>query len=244
MNSIHLAWLCLLICSFPAAAGNESSGYFQSYAILIRGVPAGSETVTETIDESGNLISASDHELIISDGLETKRTTFSTKMVLDKNSWTPISYTYKYTTGTTGDSYEVMVKDGAVTRTLNRGGRSDEVHAPVPLNMVIVDYNVYHHFDYVVRKYDMTKGGRQLFADFIPLIGDNIPLALTFLGNADLASEKESIRAGNYKIEFVGLWSGNLFVDANGRLLRLFLPAQDLEIVRKDLLVSSDPNKE
>ena len=242
MKSINLIWLSALVFAIPGDAQDASSGYSQSYAILIKGALAGSETVTETTSESGDLVSVSDHEIFVSDGLETKRMTFSTKMVLAKSSWTPISYTYKYTSGDTGDSYEVAVKNAKISRILNRGGRTSEVDAPIPLNMVIVDYNVYHQYDYLIRKYDVKKGGRQLFADFVPLIGDDIPLALTFLGNVDLNYERGSIPSRNYKIEFIGIWSVSLFVDADGRLLRLLIPSQDLEVVRKDLLPSAKPS--
>ncbi len=40
----------------------------------------------------------------------------------------------------------------------------------------------------------------------------------------------------NYKIEFVGISGGSLSVDKNGRLVRLVIPNQDLEVLRKDLL--------
>jgi hypothetical protein len=241
MKSMNLIWLSVLLFAVPCGAQDASSGYSQSYAILIKGTLAGSETVTETTSESGDLVSMSDHEILVSDGLETKQMKFSTKMVLAKSSWTPISYAYKYTTGGTGDSYEVAVKNAKLTRILNRSGRTSELNAPAPLNMVIVDFNVYNQYDYLIRKYDVAKGGRQLFADFVPLVGDDISLALTYLGNVDLKFERGSIPSKNFKVEFVGIWSASLFVDADGRLLRLLIPAQDLEVVRKDLLPSGNP---
>ena len=40
----------------------------------------------------------------------------------------------------------------------------------------------------------------------------------------------------SYSVEFVGIAGGTLSVDKNERLVRLVIPAQDLEVVRKDLL--------
>jgi hypothetical protein len=242
MKIINLLWLCILFLVTPAAELEASSGYSQSYAVLIKGALAGSETVTESIGESGDLISTSDHEMSVTDGLETKRMTFSTRMVLEKGTGNPIAYTYRYTTEDNGDSYEVAVKNARITRILNRGGRSSEINVPAQLNMVILDFNVYHQYDYLIRKYDVKKGGRQLFADFVPLIGNDISIAVTFLGDANLNFEKISIPARNYKIEFVGISSGSLFMDTTGRLLRLLIPAQDLEVMRKDLLASPNTN--
>jgi hypothetical protein len=241
MRPIFLFWLGVMIFVIPADAQSASSGYSQSYAILIKGAFAGSETVTETTSESGDLLSASEHEILVSDGIEAKRMAFSTKMVLAKGTWAPISYSYQYTTGDTGDSYEVAVKNSRITRKLNRGGLASEISAPAQLNMVILDFNVYHQYDYLIRRYDAKRGGRQVFADYIPLIGNDIPIALTFVEDVNLDYGKNSLPARYYKIEFVGMWSGSLFMDKDGRLIRLLIPAQDLEVVRKDLLISS-PN--
>ncbi len=220
-----------------AGARDNQSGYTQSYAILIKGAMAGSETVTEKTSDTGDLISTSDHEMLVADGLETKRMAFTTKMVLSKTTRTPISYTYRYTEGNTGDSYEVIVKDGQVTRTLNRGvGRTSEVTVPFRPDMVILDFSVYHQYDYVISKYDVKKGGRQIFANFVPVIGNDIPLALTFVGDESLTLKKGTMPIRNFKVEFVGILSGTVSVDKNGRLVRLVIPTQDLEVLRKDLL--------
>ena len=161
--------------------------------------------------------------------------TFSTKMVLSKTSWTPVSYLYRYTSGDTGDSYSVVIKDDKIARTLNKGGRTSEVTVPFAPDMVIVDHNVYHHYDYLIRKYDAQKGGRQVFADFMPVIGNDIQLAVTFLGNETLESGKWTLPIKKYRVEFVDIWSGTLSMDANGRLVSLDVPAQDLQVIRKDL---------
>ena len=72
-------------------------------------------------------------------------------------------------------------------------------------NTVILDFNVYHQYDYLVRRYDAAKGGRQLFSDFVPLIGNDIPLAVTSIGEAELKFEKGSMAVSNYRVEFVGI---------------------------------------
>jgi len=233
----------MLLCMVPAvaaasaaAAAESENAYTQSYAVLMKGEIAGSETVSEKDGNAGERVATSEHELYVTDRLETKRMAFSTKMVLSKSTLMPISYEHRYTTGS-ADSYEVLVKDGQVTRLLNRSGRSSEVSIPVPPNMVMVDVNVYYQFDYIIRRYDAKKGGRQLFANFVPVNGSDIPLAVTFLGteNLELGSHKLPVR--NFRIEFVNIWSGTLSVDQNNRLVRWIVPAQDLQVIRTDLLL-------
>jgi hypothetical protein len=245
MRSLRLSNLLLLgtlLLWLPARAGDNAAVYRQSYAILLKGSLAGSETVTESIDGAGNILSSSDHEIFISDGIETKRMAFATKMQMAKNTYAPITYSYKYTTGDEGDFYEVTVKNAQILRKLTRNGHASEVTVPFLPNTVIVDFNVYHQYDYVLRQYDVTKGGRQVFRNFVPLIGTDIPLAITSLGEGELKLGNGAIAVSNYRIEFTGIAGGTLSVDKNRRLVRLVLPTQDLEVVRKDLLPADAGN--
>lgn len=219
----------------PICAPCAEAGYSQSYVIVIKGAVAGNETVSEKSEGNGNLLSASEHEMLISDGLETKRMAFTSKMLLSASTLAPISYSYNYTSGNTGDSCEVVVKENQVTRKLRRSGNTSVVTASFPPGTVILDFNVYHQYDFLARKYDSKKGGRQLFNDFVPVIGSDIPIALTFLGNSEIEYNKSTLTVKNYRIEFVGIWAGMFAVDKDDRLVRLQVPAQDLEVVRKDL---------
>jgi hypothetical protein len=226
----------LLLLMAPEFGRCASSSYSESYTILMKGTIAGSETVTEKTESGGEVVSTSDHEMLVSDGMQTKSMTFSTRMVMAKNTGVPSSYSYWYTSGNSGDSYEVTIKNGQITRVLNRGGNVSEVTIPLQPDMVFVDFNVYHQYDYLIRKYDAKKGGRQTFQDFIPLIGNDIPVALTYVGESKLDRKTGALPVRNFRIEFVGIWGGTLSVDKDGRLVRLLIPRQEIEVVRQDLL--------
>jgi hypothetical protein len=240
MKSI-LWFLAVYFCTIiPASiARDDPSNYSQSYAIMLKGVLAGSETVTEK-SEGGNVTASSEHEMMVTDGVETKRMKFSTRMVFSKSTGTPVSYSYWYTSGNTGDSYNVTIKNSQITRVLSRGGRTSEVTVPLEPDMVFVDFNVYHQYDYLVRRYDTKKGGRQTFADFIPVIGSDIPLALTYIGEDKLEFKTGSIPVRNFRVEFVGIWGGMVSVDKANRLVRLVIPSEEIEVIRRDLLPDSN----
>ncbi len=225
-----------MLINVQLLSGSDNSEYSQSYTILIKGTVAGHEKVTEKLDDAGQLLSASEHEITVSDGLAAKRMVFSTKMVFSKGGYEPVSYTYWYSDGNAGDSYDVEIKAAQITRNLSRSGRTSAITIPLPPNMVILDFNVYHQYDYLIRRYDGKKGGKQSFADFIPLIGNDIPLTVSSLGDSNLKSDQGVLPVKNFRVECAGLWTGNLSVDKNGRLVRLFIPAQDLEVVRSDLM--------
>jgi hypothetical protein len=238
MSSKTLLRLLLAsLISFATVSARDDDNYAQTYIILIKGSVAGNERVNETTAEKGEIVSTSEDEMIITDGLETKQMTFSTRMVLSKTNSALISYSYKYS-GDSGDSYDVVVRDNQINRTLRRGDRTSEAATALQPNTVLVDFNVYYHYDYLARRYDSKKGGRQLFSNYVPVIGNDIPLALTFLGNDNLVFDKVAVPVRNFKVEFVGIWTGSLSVDKDGRLVRLVVPAQDLEVIRKDLMDS------
>ncbi len=217
------------------------SSYSQSYIILIKGAVSGSETVSEKTSANGEIVSSSEHEMLMSDGVETKRMTFSTRMALSKSTGIPSSYTYWYTSGNSGDSYEVTIKNGQIKRVLNRGGHSSEVTIPLQPDMVFLDFNVFHQYDYLIRRYDAKKGGRQTFPDFLPIIGNDVPVALTYIGDDKLELKAGALPIRNFRMEFVGIWGGSLSVDKDGRLVRLMIPSQELEVVRRDLF--SEPKE-
>lgn len=219
-----------------ASAAGERAQYSQSYAIFIKGDPAGTETVVEKRGESGDLTVASEHDILIADGLQANRMTFATTMVFPKNSLDPSSYSYRYTTGGSGDSFDVTISGGQITRRLSRGGQNSEAAVAFTPNMVILDFNVYHQYDYVMRRYDAKKGGRQVFANFLPVIGNDIPLAITALGDEILKGKTGDVAVKNYRVELLGTRTGTVSMDAKGRLVRLVMPAQDLEVWRKDLV--------
>jgi hypothetical protein len=231
--------IILLIMVLPAFLQQthalDLSDYSQSYTIQIKGTVAGHEKVAEKLNDAGQMVSTSEHEIIVSDGLVAKSMAFSTKMVFSKDGRDPVSYTYAYV-GATGDSYDVTIKEGRINRILRRGGRTSEITIPFQPGMVILDFNVYHQYDYFIRKYDSKKGGKQSFANFIPLIGSDIPISLTFLGNSTFDGEKETLPVKNFRIEFADLWIGRLSVDKDGRLVQLQIPIQELEVLRDDLI--------
>ncbi len=219
-----------------AFAGEEKIEYSQTYIIFLDGSRAGKETVTERINSSGELVAESENELYVTDGLETKRMAYTTRMVLNKKSYKPKSYLYQYLTGNTGDSYEVIVEGDEITRTLNRRGETSVATAQFLPDTVILDYTVYHQYDYLAKKYDDKKKGRQLFSNFLPVIGNDIPIAFTYIGDSKLTNIRGNLPVKNYTIEFVGLRQGTVTMDKNGRLVRLVMPDQDLEVVREDVL--------
>jgi len=228
----------LLIHGFSgfSIATKNSPVYSRSYTIFIRGAVAGSEIATEEIDEKGNIISSSKHEMLITDGLEDKRMAFATTMVLAKDSLIPLHYNFKYTTANSSDYYDVNTKDGKISRTLSHNGHVSEVSVQLQPNLILLDFNVYHHYDYLVRKYNFKLGGKQTLAGYIPPIGNDIKLVLSFISDEKAKIGSKTINIKNFMVEFVNVQTATFAVDQDNRLVRLVIPKQNLEVVRTDLI--------
>ena len=216
--------------------GEAPPSYAQTYAIFIHGQRAGTESVTERPDKDGGRMIRSQHEMLITDGLEAKRMAFETDTAFARESLVPARYSYRYLSGVSKDYYEVTCKDGRFNRIMSRGGNIIESSGALRSDTLFLDFNVYHQYDLLARVYDFKKRGRQVFHDFIPAIGSEVDLAVTWLEDARLEYDRGAIPVRNYKIEFVGVRSGNLSTDMAGRLVRLIMREQDLEVVRQDLV--------
>jgi hypothetical protein len=208
--------------------------YEQTYSIYIRGVFAGAESVSERRDKDGNRVCSSQHEMLVTDSLETKRMAFETTMVFVKGTAVPLSYSHKYLSGSK-DFCNVAVKNGKISRVLSRGGNLSETTAALQPAAVILDVDVYYQYDIFARVYDFKKRGRQTFNDFLPVIGSFVPVAVTWLEDSKLDYGKGTIAVRNFKIDFFQSRTGYFSTDTSGRLVRLIIHDQDLEVVRKDL---------
>ena len=87
---------------------------------------------------------ASEHELLVNDGLSVIRMAFSTRMVFSRGARNLQTYACWYKTSqndSSGDSYDVSVNNGRITQILTRNGQSTEVTELFTPNMMIVDFS-------------------------------------------------------------------------------------------------------
>jgi len=237
MTGITFLILCFAPLSPEQATGAQPPpAYTQTYRIFLKGEPAGYETVEEKTDKDGNVLSTSEHEIFVTDGMETKRMAFVTSMLLAKGTFAPIRYSYRYTSGQSKDSFEVTAKGGKFYSVITRGGHSVETTNSITPDMILLDFNVYHQYDYLARRYDFKKGGRQAFRNYIPLIGNEISTTLSLLDESNLDTPKGPLSVRNFKIELGAIRVGTFSTDKAGRLVRLEIREQELQVVRDDLL--------
>jgi hypothetical protein len=230
-----LLFLCFILIPFSGntAAQDTSPVYTQSYTILIDGSIAGKETVTEVIHENGNLLCTSEHEVDIRNPLKKWRRFFSTKMVLPEGAFFPVSYSYK---SDVGISYDLSRTDIQITSIIQREQKSRESTVPFNPDMVLLDPNVYHLYDYWIRKYDTGKGGLQALQTFVPHAAVSTPIMAEAITDSDLNLETGTLHLRNYRVEVPDVWTAALWVDNDNRLVRIFISGPNIEVIRTDLL--------
>ena len=233
-------WLLVLLPGLAIAV--VQSGYSEVYTILINGTTAGTEKVTEEYGKEGTLISSSESEIFMLVGQEPRRMAFTTRTVLAKGTLAPMNYSFKFTGGDSRDWFEVTVRDGTISRVLSRGSQTSEVSVPVQPGVVILDFSAYYHYEHLVRRYDSKKRGRQSFQSYIPVIASSIPCTVTELEESTLEHVKGDMRIRNFKVELSGgTRTRTVQVDKAGRLVRLWVPEQAVEVVRTDLVPEPPP---
>ena len=227
-------FLCLFLIPFIGSlnAEDESSVYSQSYVVVIKGKEAGKEIVNEKIDENGNLICTSEHEIVIPASKEEKPRKFKTKMILAKGKLFPISYSYE---SNEGISYDVKVENSQIISTSKKRGESKESKYPLEPGMLMFDLNVYHTIDYWIRKYDVPKGGLQVLRSYVLPLDQIESLEVSPVKSAKHEYETEVLQLKSYQIEIPDRVTMYLWVNKNNRLYRMFIPGLNIDVIQSDL---------
>ena len=233
MNLLSVSLLLFTVAWESQQKVPASAPPTRTFQIFLKGEAAGTEVVSESTDKDGNLVLRSEHEMLVSDGLEIKRVAFTTAAVLAKESLQPLHYRMQYTSGASHDSCEVKANGRQLTRILTRGSRTSETSTTITPGTVLLESNVYYLYEYLVRQYDAKKGGRQMFQAYLPPVGAEVPAALTRMQDSSLETPGGSVPVHNFRFEFVALANAVLSVDTAGRLVRFVNPTQEVEIRRK-----------
>jgi hypothetical protein len=208
---------------------SDSRDYSQSYIILLNKKKVGKEIIKQKTDIKGKLVCLSEQEMHTPGSKERKRRIIRTKMVFQEGKLFPVSYSYESSAGT---SYDVIVKDGQIIKTLKKEGESQESTTPLEPGMLMLDLTVFHTIDYWIRKYEADKGGRQVLQTYL------LPAAtverLSIVPDNTFIPEHES-KVKNYEIKIGKELTMLLWVDKENRLYRMFIRDLNIEVIRSDL---------
>ncbi len=110
-------------------------------------------------------------------------------------------------------------------------GAEDQREIALPPDIIILDDNVIHHFQFVVDRYDRSPGGKQNFKAFVPQEALPGELQVEDLGN-DPASQAGTASNLRHLVVTSELARIDLWVDEQHHLQRVAIPDKQFEAIR------------
>jgi hypothetical protein len=157
-------------------------------------------------------------------------TTFS-KLILDSKLH-PQLYTWSTKAPKTYNLFVDFTTPLAKCQLHQPGGKDDIREFQLTKDVVVLDNNVIHHYQLLVDRYERTPGGKQAFKAFIPQAA--MPGELTVqdagLQPLKLVGTEQLLR---HLVVVTDNAEIDLWVDAQGRLQRLYWSAPQLEALRQ-----------
>ena len=111
-------------------------------------------------------------------------------------------------------------------------GEADERDFSLLPDIVVIDNNVFHHFELLAERYRLTPGGKQVFRAFVPQ--DALPGELSVAGKG---KEAVKIRGQSEELQHLVVTTDlaqiDLWLDGQRHLQRVLIGAAQLEAVRE-----------
>ena len=153
------------------------------------------------------------------------------KLALD-SSWNLSSYKWRQT-GQAQSRVDMTFNVNLIeVRIKWAGSKSQHRKFVLPANIVILDNNFMHHFALLLYRYDMARGGNQVFQIFVPQEVRPGLLTVEFLGADTIELGGQSVSLGRYKV-LTNALAIDLWADEKRRLLRISVPAEGIEVIRQ-----------
>lgn len=197
--------------------------------IYIEGRQSGYENFQFRMDDGGLELST-ESNMVISESGAPSRLSFESKLLLDPETLAAKSYLYRFK-GEGRDSYQVDFEAGRATRRLLRGGRLDIKTSQLEHQPLLLDYNIYSHFMLLLHRYDLKKGGEQGFYSYLPLLGEEMPVSVSFVGEVPISSGGAAIKARAFKVDFAGIYSADILASPDNGILKITIPRGAIEVV-------------
>ena len=153
------------------------------------------------------------------------------KLALD-SSWNLSSYSWRQT-GQAQSRVDLTFNVNLIEVRVNWAGTKSQLRKFVlPANIAILDNNFMHHFALLLYRYDIARGGSQMFQIFVPQEVRPGLLSVEFLGAETIELGGQSVSLARYKVQTEAL-AMDLWADETRRLWRISLPAQGIEVIRQ-----------
>ena len=144
----------------------------------------------------------------------------------------PVSYVRQQRSPKKG-SLNVDFGSPATTLTTNIGGEDEEQDFFLSAeHLAVLDTNFFHHYELLLRQYDIIKNGSQVFNVFVPQEATPATISVEFVAVDNLTVGKTARKLNHFAAQTdeakIDLWAG-----PDGEIYRMSIPQANLEILRQ-----------
>ncbi len=115
--------------------------------------------------------------------------------------------------------------------TITAPGRSQELI--LKEGTVVLENNVFEHYYFLLKRFDIAKGGKQTFPVLVPSVMMTLDASVEFKGVAEQMVNQQLMRLHQFQVTLMGMVVINIIADENLHLLKVAIPSQNAEMVRE-----------
>ena len=214
----------------PASAQRAELAGAESYVIFLAGRPVGREEVAVTRQADGWVLRGSSR---VSPPIAT--TVRQVEVRYDAN-WRPLSLSLEGSIQDREVGLETTFADGKATNTVKEGTDSTEKVDAVSADAVVLPNIFFGSYAALAARLVGAAVGTEIKAYVAPQA--EIPIVVTALADERIETPRRAFTAKKLSLTYKnpnGELLASLWIEADGRFVRLSVPAQTLEIAREDV---------
>jgi pimeloyl-ACP methyl ester carboxylesterase len=225
------------LCVVPGAVAmgqqtGRGSGAEQTFTVFLRQRPVGQERVTVVTDETGTLVRGSNSLAPPLDVVTQSAEIHYTPQ------WQPTRMVLDGTARGAAVTIKTRFADGLATSEITTAGQTQTKADKVAADTVVLPNGYLGSYAALAKRLTGTKPGATLHAYIAPQ--GEVPMRLDGVFAERIETPRESIAVTRYALMVTNPPPGgemqiSVWADQNGRLLRMSVPSQMLEMAREDI---------
>lgn len=231
VRAFHCIWALLLLTASSAAAQVTPT---VGYTIFVRGTPVGREDVTVDATLTSTTI-VSTGRLSAPLNVTLRRGEFRYR-----SDWTPESLFVDWSANGADATLRTTFTDGEATSSIMQQGKASMATAKVAPRTIMLPNNVFAAYVAVARRLVGATPGDRFTAYVVPASEVEITVTGVAAERVQIGSTFLDVRRHELTIANpTGPLTVNLTSDGRGALIRVALPAAEVDVVREDLAAST-----
>jgi len=138
----------------------------------------------------------------------------------------PIKYKLNYEPG-----IALIAQFQAEKVTITVPGRSQEL--TLKEGTIVLENNVFEHYYFLLQRYDLSKGGKQVFPILVPSVMMALEATVEHKGTLEQMVNQQLLKLHEFQVVVAGMVAIGITTDETLHLLKIEIPAQNIEAIRE-----------